>query len=137
MPSRVEIELNRRFRERYLVEAAVAIELERAVLGSDYGANGYATTAQATTLANALGLRPGLRLLDVGSGCGFPGLCLAAKTGCSVVMTDIPIEGMRRARRRSLKDGLARRSSAVVATARHLPFRWETFDAIVHTDVLC
>jgi len=25
----------------------------------------------------------------------------------------------------------------VVASARRLPFRYETFDAIVHTDVLC
>lgn len=137
MPSRVEIDVNRRFRERYLVEAPVAFELERAVLGSDYGANGYATIAQSETLAEVLGLRRGRRLLDVGAGCGFPGLYLATKTGCAVVLTDVPIEGMRRARRRFLSDGLAQRSAAVVATARHLPFRWESFDAIVHTDVLC
>jgi hypothetical protein len=32
---------------------------------------------------------------------------------------------------------MADRTHAVVATARHLPFRPEQFDAIVHTDVLC
>lgn len=137
MPSRKEIEVHRRFRERYRVEAPAAVELERAVLGSDYGANGYATVAQADRLADVLALRVGQRLIDIGSGCGWPGLYLAAKTGCDVVVADVPIDGMRRARRRSLQDGLAARSAAVVATARHLPFRWESFDAIVHTDVLC
>jgi 2-polyprenyl-3-methyl-5-hydroxy-6-metoxy-1,4-benzoquinol methylase len=137
MPTRAEIEINRRFRERYVVEASVATELERAVLGSDYGANGYCTLAQADTLAEVLGLRGNHRLLDIGSGCGFPGLYLAAKTGCMVVLSDVPIEGIRRARQRSLRDDLAARSAAVVASARHLPFRWQSFDAIVHTDVLC
>jgi cyclopropane fatty-acyl-phospholipid synthase-like methyltransferase len=133
----VEIEVTRRFRERYGVEASIAIEVERAVLGSDYGANGYTTVAQADTLAAILALRTGRRLLDIGAGCGWPGLYLAKTTGCEVVVTDLPMEGMRRALRRSRDDCLALRSAAVIATARRPPFRAESFDAIVHTDVLC
>jgi ubiquinone/menaquinone biosynthesis C-methylase UbiE len=44
---------------------------------------------------------------------------------------------MRQAVRRADDDGMAARTQAVVASARHLPFRPESFDAIVHTDVLC
>ena len=43
---------------------------------------------------------------------------------------------MRRAQQRILSDGL-RSASAALSTARHLPFRAQSFDAIVHTDVLC
>lgn len=137
MPSRFEGDVTSRFREWYRTDAPVVVELERAVLGSDYGANGYTTVSQADALADVLALGEGRRLLDVGAGCGWPGLYLAARTGCGVILTDVPMEGMRRAHRRSLHDGLAATSGAVVANARRLPFRADSFDAIVHTDVLC
>lgn len=137
MPTKIEGEATRRFGERYRVEASIAVDLERAVLGSDYGANGYTTVAQADTLAAVLALREGHRLLDIGAGCGWPGLYLAKTAGCDVVVTDLPMEGLRRARRRSRDDCLTPRSGAVLASARRLPFRAESFDAIVHTDVLC
>ena len=136
MPTQEEVDVIRRFGQRYRVAAPVTVELERAVLGSDYGANGYTPMAQAETLIRVLALRAGERLLDVGAGCGWPGLHLASRTGCDVVVTDLSLPGMRRAWERICNDGLTS-SSAVVATARHLPFRAESFDAIVHTDVLC
>jgi protein-L-isoaspartate O-methyltransferase len=125
-----------RFGQRYARTHPVLIDLERAVLGTDWGANGYTPLTQAEVLIGSLALRPGRRLLDIGAGCGWPGLYLAARTGCDVVVTDLPMQGMRRARRRIDADGLAD-ASAVVATARHLPFRPESFDAVVHADVLC
>jgi cyclopropane fatty-acyl-phospholipid synthase-like methyltransferase len=137
MSGRIESDVVRRMGARYRVDAPITVELERAVLGSDYGANGYATLPQVNMLAAVLALHGGQRLLDIGAGCGWPGLYLAATTGCDVVSTDIPAEGMRRAHRRSQNEGLADRSVAVVASARYLPFRPESFDAIVHTDVLC
>jgi cyclopropane fatty-acyl-phospholipid synthase-like methyltransferase len=136
MPTKDDADVLRRFGQRYRMAAPVTIELERAVLGSDYGANGYTSRAQAEMLIRLLALRTGERLLDVGAGCGWPGLYIAARTGCSTVATDLPKEGVRRAWERICKDGLTS-SSAVVATARHLPFRAESFDAVVHTDVLC
>jgi cyclopropane fatty-acyl-phospholipid synthase-like methyltransferase len=107
------------------------------VIGGDFGANGYTTMAQADLMAELLGLRTGQRLLDVGSGRGWPGLYLAKVTGCTVVLTDLPEEGLRTAKHRAVIEGLAQRSSVVVASARRLPFEPECFDAIVHTDVLC
>ena len=126
------------FRERYgRPVSQAATELERLVIGGDFGANGYTTIEQANLLAERLDLRAGDRLLDVGSGRGWPGLYLAKVTGCSVVLTDIPEEGLRIARQRSAVEALGDRSWAVASSARRLPFRLESFDAVVHTDVLC
>ena len=142
-----ERETAEHFAERYRVAPAeVSRRIELAVIGGDWGANGYTTMAQAGLLAHELGLRPSARLLDLGAGRGWPGLYLAAATGCRVVLADRPIEGLRgaaaRARRETLaararRETLAARAAPVVASARALPFPPATFDAIVHTDVLC
>jgi protein-L-isoaspartate O-methyltransferase len=136
MPISEEIDVLKRFGSRYSRVAPVITELERAVLGSEYGANGYTPLVQAEVLIDRLALQRGERLLDIGAGCGWPGLYVATRTGCGAVVTDLPMQGMRRARERILRDGLAD-TFAVVSTARHLPFCRESFDAIVHTDVLC
>lgn len=114
-----------------------ARRLERLVIGSDYGADGYTTLSQANALAERLALRPGMRLLDIGTGRGWPGLYLAKRTGCSAVLSDLPASGLRHARARARRDGITRRCAFAVVSARRLPFRDESFDAIVHTDVLC
>ena len=126
------------FAERYRVAPAeVSRRIELAVLGGDWGANGYTTMVQADMLARELGLRPGVRLLDLGAGRGWPGLYLAAATGCQVVLADVPVEGLRVAVGRAHREELAGRAASVAATARALPFTPGSFDAIVHTDVLC
>jgi len=136
--SRDEVDAGATFRERYGRPASDATrELERLVIGGDFGANGYTTVEQAELLARRLDLRAGDRMLDVGLGRGWPGLYLAKVTGCSVVLTDIPEEGLATARRRAAAEGLAERSPAVASSARRLPFRPESFEAVVHTDVLC
>jgi ubiquinone/menaquinone biosynthesis C-methylase UbiE len=52
-------------------------------------------------------------------------------------MTVVPVEALASARERSQREGLEDRTWAVNASARDLPFAAETFDAVVHTDVLC
>jgi protein-L-isoaspartate O-methyltransferase len=127
-----------RFSARYAQGANPAtIAAERAALGSDYGATGYTTVEQADQLADALHLGPGDRLLDIGSGCGWPGLHIARRTGCDVVVSDLTLTGVLRAAARARADDMGSRAAMAVASGRQLPFRPECFDAIVHTDVLC
>ena len=133
-----EREANERFTQRYGEERGDLLHsIELAVIGADWGANGYTTVIQADELSAMLELRAGSMVLDIGAGRGWPGLYMAAATGCSVVLTDVPIEGLAFARERSLREGVDDRAWQVNATGRDLPFPAETFDAVVHTDVLC
>jgi ubiquinone/menaquinone biosynthesis C-methylase UbiE len=127
-----------RFAERYRVVPSDAARLiEQAVIGGDWGANGYTTMAQADRLASELGLGPESVLADIGCGRGWPGLYLAARTGCKVVLSDVPKEALRIAKGRAISEELEPRVTVVCASAIQLPFASESFDAVVHTDVLC
>lgn len=127
-----------RFGARYRVTGdAVFLEIERAVLGVDYQATGYTTRSEADDLGRQLALGPTSRLLDLGSGCGFPGLYLATRTGCSVVTVDPIATGTSTALARARRDGLAHRHLAVVARGQALPVASASFDAVVHVDVTC
>jgi len=138
MVSMRDQEARERFADRYRKERVdVVPEIEQRVIGGDWGANGYTTIAQADDLAVRLGLRHGDVVLDVGAGRGWPGLYLAASTGCSVVLADVPIEGLTVAAERIRAEHLDQRAWCVNASARDLPFRAAVFDAVVHTDVLC
>src|SRR5258708_29171754 len=68
--------------------------IERDVIGAVWGANGYTTVAQADELGRRLELGPRSWLLDLGTGRGWPGLYLAKQTRCSMVGTDMPVEGL-------------------------------------------
>lgn len=127
----------KRFRERYAAKATDAeLIIEREVIGANVGANGYTTVAQADLLAERLELRPGMLLLDVGCGRGWPGLYLAENTGCGVVLSDVPVAALRTALKRADKRSLSGGTFVVRASGTHLPFRAAAFDAITHTDAL-
>lgn len=132
-----EDEMLERFRVRRQVRDPVVDQIERDVIGGDFGADGYTTRSQADELGRRTDLGPGRRLLDVGTGCGWPGLYLAATTGCSVVGTDIPMVGLARGSRRAREEGIDDRAGLVACRAEALAFRAGSFDALVHTDVLC
>jgi methylase of polypeptide subunit release factors len=138
MSSRDELQARTVFAERYAIPTGDAnARVERAVIGAAWGANGYTTVAQADELGRRLRLGPGARLLDVGTGRGWPSLYLAQQTGCAVVGTDLPVEGLAVARHRATVEGIDGRVALVVAGGADQPFRPQSFDAIVHTDVLC
>lgn len=118
-----------------VVEEAVMQRIERRVLGASYGASSYTTRDQADRLVGLLDLEPESRLLDVGSGAGWPGIYLAAASGAEVVLSDIPPEGLSVASRRLRIDGLDGR--VVAASGEALPFADQSFDAATSSDVLC
>ncbi|MGK0276008.1 MAG: hypothetical protein ACI9N0_002395 [Ilumatobacter sp.] len=127
-----------RFGQRYAASGGAApraAELE--ALGSDYSATGYTTREQADELGRLLALGPGSVLLDIGAGCGWPGLYLATAFGCSVISADPIIEGAAAARGRISGDGIESRALALLGTGEYLPIRTGSIDAIVHADVMC
>lgn len=110
-------------------------ELEQRVLGTDYGGNSYTDVSQADELIDMLELGVDSSLLDIGSGLGWPGLYLSARSGCRVLLSDVPIEGLQHASRRAEAEGIPAWSVASSGTA--LPFRDGSFGAVTHSDVLC
>ena len=135
--SKDEQQARAHFSERYATERTTALEdIERRVIGAAWPSNGFTTVQQAYLLGEVVRLGPEKHLLDIGSGQGWPGLYLAKRTGCRVTLIDMPLEG--------LKTGLGRGereridvTGAVVGSAKSLPFASESFDAVIHTDVLC
>src|SRR3954470_13707975 len=133
MTPREERERRETYDARYRTDILDANrQVEREAVGSDYGNNGYTTVAQADVVADILQLSPAEPLLDVGAGAGWPGLYLGKKTGCRVVLCDLTFPGMQQATHRAAADATAARAAAVVASARQLPFRPDSFDAMVH-----
>lgn len=130
-------EIADRFLEEYgrpQTEAERAVESE--VFGANEGIRGYTTLAQADALAERLALRPGLRLLDIGAGRGWPSLYLARTSGCRAVLSDLPLPALREGLERAQRQRLQVRCHFLLASGTHLPFQPRAFDAIVHTDTL-
>jgi len=127
-----------RFAKSYEVSGLPAMrEVERTVLGCDYGGTSWTTSDQAAQIVEMLELKPGLHLLDVGAGSGWPGLYLAAAGSCNVTLLDLPINALKQARERARSDGIDDHVSAIAASGSALPFKNNSFAAISHSDVLC
>lgn len=138
MTSRDQRNALEQFRERYAMPPAGVIDrIEERVIGAAWGANGYTTLDQANLLARHLGLGPGRRVLDVGTGRGWPGVYFALEYGCHVVGSDMPFDALATAVSRARAEKVGERFAAAAAAGVDQPFRAESFDAIVHTDVLC
>lgn len=84
-------------------------------------------------LANDLDLRPGMRVLDLGSGKGATSVFLAREYGVHVVAADWWI-GADEAATVFSDAGVSGQVEAVHAEAHVLPFEAESFDAIVSID---
>jgi len=79
-------------------------------------------------LAAHMELRPGLRLLDVGSGIGGPARYFAAEHGCSVTGIDLTEEFVRVAASLTQRTKLDRLAEFRLGSALQLPFAPATFD---------
>lgn len=136
--SRENIDMSEKFDQQYrLGEAVVMREVERVVCGCDYGGTSWTNRSEADELGELLGLAPGVHLLEVGAGSGWPALYLTKSSGCQATLSDVSAEGLRVAEARAIDDGMRERCRFVLAPGDDLPFDDGAFDAISHSDVLC
>lgn len=127
-----------RFAKTYAASTSDGMrKIERAVCGCDYGGTSWTTQREALDLCKMMNLGPGMRLLEVGAGSGWPGLYLAKETGCDVALVDLPLDGLRVAKERAAADGLEGACWITLADGAALPFGDGFFDAVFHSDVLC
>ena len=127
-----------RFESLYVrAQSPVMLTIERNVCGCDYGGNSWTTQAEAEQMVARLALHPGVRLLDLGAGSGWPGLYMGKASGCDVVLVDLSLAGIRIAAKRADNDGILGSIWAAVADAAALPFPAGSFEAISHSDLLC
>src|SRR5256885_14593119 len=73
-------------------------------------------------------LRPGLRLLDVGSGIGGPARYFAGEHGCQVTGIDLTQEFVELARSFTKRVKLGHLAEFVQGSALEMPFEAQTFD---------
>ena len=118
-----------------LTTAPVVLEIEYETLGTDYGASSWSPPAQIDVILDYLGIGPSSRYLDVGAGTGWPGLYVAAKTGCAVTLLDYPTSGLMLARSRAEREAVT--AVATSGDAARMPLASGIFDAVSHSDVMC
>lgn len=87
-------------------------------------------SAATRALAEAAGLRTGMRVLDLGSGLGGPSRRLAAEVGCRVIGLDLNPDYVAVARILADRTGLDDRASYAVADAVLLPLPGQSVDAV-------
>jgi len=103
---------------------------EWVIAGHSGGANALWLTEW---LAEALDLRPGMRVLDLGCGRAMSSIFLRREFGVQVWATDLwfsPSENLQRIRDAGVEDGVF----PIHADARALPFATDFFDAVVSID---
>jgi len=90
-----------RFESFYLrSQSPVMLTIERSVCGCDYGGNSWTSRDEAEQIVARLALSPGVRLLDLGAGSGWPELYMGKRSGCDVALVDLPFSGLRIAAQR-------------------------------------
>ncbi|MBP2400930.1 class I SAM-dependent methyltransferase [Streptomyces syringium] len=96
-----------------------------------------ALAARQKFLADRAGLRPGMKVLDVGSGVGGPALNIAGISGAHVTGLDLTPVRVEHARRRARDLGLQERTTFVDGDAMHMPFADASFDVVYAFEAIC
>jgi len=122
------------------LESLIAERLYRAAYGDDYPAginpSGFYSLTTLRRLVQALKVRPGNTLVDLGCGHGGVGLWVAQQLGADLIGIDISVDGVALARNRAAESGLGERARFQVGdfTATGLPEA--SCDGVMSLDVL-
>jgi predicted O-methyltransferase YrrM len=122
------------------MRSAAVEAIYRSAFGEDYPAparpSAFYSAATLQAVINALDLRPGRVLADLGCGHGGPGLWAAQQTGATLIGIDLSPAGIELARHRAAQLGLQARASFAAGdlTATGLPDA--SVDAVMSMDVL-
>jgi ubiquinone/menaquinone biosynthesis C-methylase UbiE len=109
-------------------------EWARLLLGDSFHPGGLTLTDR---LADLVGLRPGMRVLDLASGAGTTALRLADRYGCEVVGVDFGSATVARCRLAAQEAGLATQVRFCVGDAERLAFADGSFDAVICECAFC
>ncbi|MFE3760182.1 SAM-dependent methyltransferase [Streptomyces sp. NPDC059104] len=100
--------------------------------GTPYEQLARASRRLTDEFARRLHVRPGQRILDIGSGAGGPAVHIAKATGAEVVGITVSSDQVRQATALAEKEGLSDRVSFRLCDAtRPLPFAESSFDAVL------
>ncbi len=86
--------------------------------------------AATVRLAHLAGMRPGMRVLDIGGGLGGPARTLATEFGCDVTVVDLTASYVHAAEMLTARLGLGARVTHHLGNALELPFDASTFDVV-------
>ncbi|WP_424358610.1 class I SAM-dependent methyltransferase [Methanocella sp. MCL-LM] len=87
-------------------------------------------------LLSRLDVRQGERILDLGCGTGYTATLIASKHDAEVVATDLRPGMLALTRQRAAEDGVTDSVCLVAGDAQRLPFKDNTFDAVIVESVL-
>ena len=112
-------------------------QVRRETWGEEFGQSGWITAAEQDRFVEALDLKPGRSLLDIGCGSGGPTLRIAARTGITAHGIDIHSDGIAAARKQAGERNLTDQVIFDVCDAREpLPFADDSFDAVMSIDAI-
>ena len=109
-------------------------EIARWLMGESFHPGGLALTER---LGVRLGLKSGMRVLDVASGRGTSALFLAERFGCRVTGVDLGPANVEAARAEARVRGLDNLVAFVRADAERLPFDDGAFDVVICECAFC
>ena len=122
------------------MRSAVVEQIYRSAFGEDYAAGAQPSAFySATTLqlaVDALQLRPGHVVADLGCGHGRPGLWAAQQTGAALIGIDLSPAGIELARHRAAQLGLDRQARFLVGDLAATGLPDASCDAVMSLDVL-
>jgi cyclopropane fatty-acyl-phospholipid synthase-like methyltransferase len=104
--------------------------------GHDLGQQSFATLPYFDFLVTRLGMGPGTRVLDLGSGSGGPAIYMTTKSGCRMTGVEVNEVGIEVARATAADAGLGDRLDFVLADGMDMPFPDGTFDVAISMNVL-